>query len=350
MNQQYTDQTIRRIVYLESLKQSEVNKLSPRIKAIDALIKGLLIGDELVDLTVKDFNVLLEKVRQGVKAEITKFTNDLNETLVDVAVDTYEYESKSIDNAFDKVDLVVLAAAALLLKRKMIDKLVKLTPLSVKGAEGKTITDIFNDLANNNANKYVNHIKLARYQGKTNQQIAVMLRGTRKNGYKDGLMEVTSRQAKTIVKTTVQHSVMQGKSAFIADNQDVIAGERIIVILDSRTSPICRYEGHVKRLYKIGEGDRPPLHWDCRSTTVIVLKSGLGGGDVDQNEPYYSWLSRQHPDFQNDVLGKTKGELFRSGGLSADKFAQLQLDKNFKPLTLKEMREREPLAFKKAGL
>jgi hypothetical protein len=36
--------------------------------------------------------------------------------------------------------------------------------------------------------------------------------------------------------------------------------------------------------------------------------------------------------------------------LSADRFAQLQLDKNFAPMTLAEMKLLEPLAFKEAGL
>lgn len=47
MNEQYLNQTIRRIVYLESLKQSEINKLTPHIKAIDKLIKEQRINDAM---------------------------------------------------------------------------------------------------------------------------------------------------------------------------------------------------------------------------------------------------------------------------------------------------------------
>lgn len=356
MNEQYLNQTIRRIVYLESLKQSEINKLTPHIKAIDRLIKEQLLDDELTEMTIKSFSGVVTEIKQGVQAELVAYTDSVSVMLVDVAADTYAFEAKSIDAAFDGFKLasgIVVAE-----KAKILEKLVKNTPLAVKGSEGKTVTDLFNELANNESNKYINHIKLARYEGKTNQQIVQMIRGTRKNGYKDGLMEVTSRQAKTIVRTTVQHAAMQGKAEFAKDNADIIKGEKWLSTLDGRTSSQCRSLDGV--VFELGKGPRPPLHHNCRSTYLLVLLAEYAGrgninkraskdGPVD-NESYYSWLNKQPKDFQDDVLGETRGKLLRSGGLSADKFAALQLDKNFKPLTLAEMREREPMAFKKAGL
>ena len=356
MNEQYLNQTIRRIVYLESLKQSEINKLTPHIKAIDKLIKEQLLDDELTEMTIKSFNGVVTEIKQGVQAELVAYTDSVSVALVEAATDTYVFEAKSIDSAFDGFKLasgIVVAE-----KAKILEKLVKNTPLAVKGSEGKTVTDLFNELANNESNKYINHIKLARYEGKTNQQIVQMIRGTRKNGYKDGLMEVTSRQAKTIVRTTVQHAAMQGKAEFANDNADIIKGEQWLSTLDGRTSSQCRSLDGV--VFELGKGVRPPLHHNCRSTVLIVLKDEYAGrGNIDKraskdglvdNESYYSWLNKQPKEFQDDVLGETRGKLLRSGGLSADKFAALQLDKNFKPLTLAEMRQREPLAFKKAGL
>ena len=45
-----------------------------------------------------------------------------------------------------------------------------------------------------------------------------------------------------------------------------------------------------------------------------------------------------------------RGKLSREGGLTAERFAALQLDKNFKPLTLDQLKELEPLAFDRAGI
>lgn len=355
MNEQYLNQTIRRIVYLESLKQSEINKLTPHIKAIDKLIKELMLDDEMTELTLADFNKVMTQVKTGVAASLSSYTAAVGASLDAIAIDTYQFETKSLNNAFEGVKLSSKVDDK---KQAKIARLVSNTPLSVTGSEGKTVTDLFDELANNESNKYINHIKLARYEGKTNQQIVQMIRGTRKNGYKDGLMEVTSRQAKTIVRTTVQHAAMQGKAEFASDNSDIIKGEQWLSTLDGRTSSACRSLDQT--IFELGKGPRPPLHHNCRSTVLIVLKGQYAGrGNINKraskdgpvaNESYYSWLKKQPKDFQDDVLGETRGQLLRSGGLSADKFAQLQLDKNFKPLTLAEMREKQPLAFQKAGL
>ena len=355
MNEQYLNQTIRRIVYLESLKQSKINNLSAHIKEIDDLIKSLMLDEEMTDLTVAEFNKVLTSVKTGVAASLSSYTVAVGASLTGVAIYTYQFETKSLNNAFEDVKLSTKIDDK---KQAKIARAVNNTPLAVTGSEGKTVTDLFNELSKDTPNKYVNHIRLARYEGKTNQQIVQMIRGTRKNGYKDGLMEVTARQAKTIVRTTVQHAAMQGKAEFVKDNSDIIKGEQWLSTLDGRTSSQCRALD--QRVFKLGKGPRPPLHHNCRSTVLIVLKDQYAGrGNIDkraskdglvENQTYYSWLKKQPKDFQDDVLGETRGQLLRSGGLSADKFAALQLDKNFKPLTLDEMRSREPMAFKKAGL
>ena len=160
MNEQYLNQTIRRIVYLESLKQSEINKLTPHIKAIDKLIKEQLLDDELTEMTIKSFNSVVTEIKQGVQAELIAYTDSVSVTLVGAATDSYAFEAKSIDSAFDGFKLasgIVVAE-----KAKILEKLVKNTPLAVKGSEGKTVTDLFNELANNESNTYINQTKLAR--------------------------------------------------------------------------------------------------------------------------------------------------------------------------------------------
>jgi len=71
---------------------------------------------------------------------------------------------------------------------------------------------------------------------------------------------------------------------------------------------------------------------------------------VDAKQSYYDWLKTQDEHFQIDALGPTRAKLFRNGGLSAERFAQLNLGTNFEPLTLAEMRKLEPKAFERAGL
>ena len=53
---------------------------------------------------------------------------------------------------------------------------------------------------------------------------------------------------------------------------------------------------------------------------------------------------------QEAAPGPVRGKLFRDCRLDAERFAVLQLDKNFKPLTLDQLKGLEPLAVERVGL
>ena len=61
---------------------------------------------------------------------------------------------------------------------------------------------------------------------------------------------------------------------------------------------------------------------------------------------YQDWLKKQTVERQDDILGKTKGQLFRKGGLTLDRF----IDRNGRELNLAELRAKNAAAFAKAGL
>ena len=78
--------------------------------------------------------------------------------------------------------------------------------------------------------------------------------------------------------------------------------------------------------------------------------SGANDRGVVKNQTYYEWLKTQPAQFQDKVLGGTRGALFRNGGLNADQFSALQLNSNFLPMTLEEMASEAPEAFSQANL
>jgi hypothetical protein len=69
-------------------------------------------------------------------------------------------------------------------------------------------------------------------------------------------------------------------------------------------------------------------------------------GRVPAATSYDRWLRDQPASFQDDVLGKTKAQLFRKGELTLDRFVHRTGDE----LTLKELAQREADAFRRAGL
>jgi len=72
-----------------------------------------------------------------------------------------------------------------------------------------------------------------------------------------------------------------------------------------------------------------------------IAKGPNGTEIVPADMTYYEWLKTQPKEFQNDAIGPTRAKLLRDGGLDVEKFAKLNLGRDFTPLTLAQMREKE---------
>lgn len=204
-----------------------------------------------------------------------------------------------------------------------------------------------------------NAVRRAWGEGRTVQQLVQEIRGTRAKGYRDGLVNASRVQAQAVARTAVQHVASTARQTTWERNADVVQGYIWVSTLDTRTTTRCRsLDG---RKFKLGEGPKPPLHINCRSTTVAdvgpqfdFLDEGATrsaeNGPVDAKLTYYDWLKKQTPGFQDAAIGPTRGQLFRKGGLTSSEFSRLNLNRNFEPLTLDEMRKLEPEAFRRAGL
>jgi len=93
----------------------------------------------------------------------------------------------------------------------------------------------------------------------------------------------------------------------------------------------------------------PPRHWGCRSTSIPMLKGQdkLFGqrssidGPVDANLSFSDWLRDQPGDVQDDILGATRAELFRSKKIQVDRFT----DSRGNVLTLDELKRKDKALF-----
>ena len=194
------------------------------------------------------------------------------------------------------------------------------------------------------------------YLGETPTQIARAISGTKRNGYKDGLLEISRRAAQEMAKTAVMDMATQAKAAFNLANDDLIIGEEVVATLDSRTSPYCRANDSRVYLYADGPFPRPPYHrGGCRTTLSPVLSPEFdftragrtrpavgedGAQRVDASTSYYEWLKSQPASVQDDALGPVKADIFRNAGLTADEFRKAAAVGLNQPLTIDLLRKR----------
>lgn len=166
------------------------------------------------------------------------------------------------------------------------------------------------------------------------------------------------QQLQSVALTLTNHVATEARLDTFKANSDILDGWRWVSTLDSRTSAIC--QARDQEILPLDSPIKPPAHYRCRSTLVPVIKKQYAV-DVDFKRPavgvdgtqqvsaktsYQDWLAKQPSSFQKDVLGPTRAKLFKDGNLTLDKF----IDSDGNTLTLDELKQKEPQAFKRAGL
>jgi hypothetical protein len=173
-----------------------------------------------------------------------------------------------------------------------------------------------------------------------------------------GVMPLARKNAAAIVQTSIATVAAAARRATFKANADITNGIMQVSTLDGHTSLTCiAYSGATWDLdYEpIGENDLPynggvPRHFNCRSAEVAIMKTLREMGiDMDEPDPgmrassegpisakttFADFLKLKGADYQNEVLGAGRAELFRSGKMTTRDL----LDMKGRPLSLSALR------------
>lgn len=261
--------------------------------------------------------------------------------------------------------------------------------------EGRTMREWAASTARADVERIGRAVRIGVVQGQTTPEITRRVLGTGRTGA-GGATSVSRHNVEAVTRTAVNHFGNQARRELFEQNADIIKYELYQATLDSRTTPICQsLDG---KRFKVGEGRFPPVHMNCRSMRVPVLddqvlgerpmkpvterqllkefadSQGLGTvktraalprgtkgtfdafarkrtrqliGTVPATTTYQQFLTRQSASFQDEVLGPTRGALFRRGGQTLDQFVDQATGRQFSLDDLAKMHAR---AFRAAGL
>lgn len=233
---------------------------------------------------------------------------------------------------------------------------------------GKLLRDSVAELGPVRATRIRDAVRMGYLEGKPTAQIVREIRGTRAKGYTEGFVEVDRRHLETMVRSALSHTAASTRDRFFEENSDVLESQMWISTLDGHTSPACIARS--SKRYTIGERPKPighlvpwctshgcgagRIHYSCRSTAIALLpgQTRLYGtrasadGQVDANLSYGQWLKTQPAGVQDEVLGARRARLFRTGGLTIDKFTN---DRGTW-LSLEQLEALNKKAFERAGL
>lgn len=334
------DQSTRRQVFVQRFGASEARKLEVILKRVEAqLVK------ELQTLSIPRMSLLqqadaLARVRKIMTESLSQYGDQLVSDMRDfLAVET-EF-SYSLLNSVVKVD-------TLRPSREQLQSAME-SGMNAPVGKGLTLDDAVKAFEVNKTNEMSQLFRDGFVTGRTTDDLIQDVINT---------TGIQGRHAEALVRTSTNHMAAQARKITEEANSDIVDGFEVVATLDSRTTLIC---GGLDGKRFPHEAPRPPYHWSCRSTTIPFIKPefripGLDGDrpakgaegteQVSGDTKYGAWLRRQPAAFQDDILGKTRGALFRRGGIKIEQFT----DRNRATFTIDDLKRNNASSFEKANI
>lgn len=365
-NERLLDEAIRHAVELNKYSNHVVQRMIAVLNRADRrlfaeLIEALSRFDP-DSFTVQRLQDMLASVMQLNAAAFDAVQRELTQELRDFLVYAVDYERAMLVNAIPvRVPVATLAADQVY------------AAAMARPFQGVLLREALKDVSAQRAKTIRQRLAQGFVEGRTIPDMVRELRGTRAKGYADGLLQRSRRDIEAITRTAVSHMAGFARDRSMEANRDIVRAVRWVSTLDLRTTVEICVPRDGKLYHPVTHApidhDLPWLggagraHWNCRSTSVPVLRSWkeLTGVDIPEFTPesrasmdgqvpatmdYQTWLSKQSAARQDEVLGPTRGKLLREGGLGVKDL----YNHKGRFLSLAELRERDAKAFQSAGL
>lgn len=390
-NEIYRDAAIRNQIGVRRYSQGLTRRISSALEQADAELAAKLrerlatFAGSRVDVTSQRWKALLADIQKSRREVLGGVEATAQRELQELSTQEATRELNMLQTAVP-IEISFAAVAA-----PQLEAIVESKPF-----QGKLLADWFSGLKVGDASRLTQALQLGMLEGEPIDSIVRRIVGTRANQYTDGILSITRRDATAIVRTAVNHVSNEARGAVWEANDDIISAKVWTATLDGRTTVLCASrdgKGVPVGDNPLPEGVEPltppnatpPAHMNCRSVMVALIDGlGLIGdrpvvvdtrtrkqrevdfralakesgktiqeiraewaarvvGRVPSTTTYEQFLRRQSSKFQEEVLGVTKAQLFRNGGLRLDQF----VDRAGNELTLEELAKTAPEAFKR---
>lgn len=371
-NETIFDLTLRHEVAVRRFTRGEVRRVLELATRTDNEIAAKLLRELPDSFAATRLRELLADCRRLRRVLTNMLGESFNETLIQVAEGEQDAAAKNLRDSLPiEISMATVSAEAL-----------RVAALTTR-IHDKFLKEWWDKVADREQRRILDALRLGYAQGESIPEMVRRIRGTRAAGYADGIIAGTRRDIEAVVRTGINDVSNKVREQFFEANADIIACLRWTSTLDGRTTPICRArDGQMapvagkplpaNAVALDPPEARPPAHVGCRSVmTPIIDGVGVVGerpfvrgrrsigklrfptpeakrewieknvGRVPAETTYEEWIRKQPAEFQDDVLGPRRGELFREDGLTLDQF----VDHSGKEYTLKQLRGMYPSAF-----
>lgn len=345
LSDEIQDAITRHQIFLLRYSSGRAKEAEEYIDRISAFIKDKLADRELNSIEY----VRLKRLQD----EITDFSNEVLSDLGDKIVQ--DAEQLTIQETEWNIGNFGNLIGELITPPDTLDAQIAVFAGAILAAGGLNIRQSANRFRQSKLSQITQSIEDSVTLRETSEQVV---------GKVNALNQLHKKQAGVLLQTLSNHVSVQTRNIVMRENIGLFDGYEWVAVLDSRTSLICASRDG--KVYPLTDdpvkSPKPPAHFNCRSTITPKVKAGYedrvqkrsprtatgakGQTKVRQTTTYESWLRRQPASFQDEVLGKARGKLFRRAGLEISKF----VDFSGKTITLEELRKLEPEVFNRVKL
>lgn len=389
INEQIADKLTRHMVNLERFKAGEAKRIVEMLQRLARELEKEVLSSDLataVRLSTKQrrLTALLQQTRATIKTYFKDLNSEVEQSFYELAKIESEMARSMINNPIG-VEIASVALSPEQLKSIASDVMI----------EGARSSEFWSRQGEVLQQRFSDSMRQGMLRGEGVDELTRRVRGTKANAFKDGIMNITKRNAEALVRTSVQTVATKAQEELYLNNQDVIKGIQHRSTLDLRTTDICiarsgkvwllpdyKPDGHSITYETPGTN-----HWNCRSRPLPITKSweelGFEGiqtggrkardqteyfrnnlkkkfsaelkdgkitmddidnkvaglqssmnGYVPNDWNYETWLKTKSRAEQIEVLGKGKWKLWNQGKIT---LSQL-IDESGRPMTLKELR------------
>jgi len=288
-------------------------------------------------------DILKSNITSDVKPEVARFGKEL---LSHQKTSLLEFSTSQLDFQTDNLNKELKSFYRIQRPRSK-ELLAEITGPNIKGV--KSITENIKNISSGELVRIQTKVKAGLAAGASSNDIINDVLKTTK---------LTEGQARALTRTSITSTQTLAITKVAEANSHVIKGFVFTAVLDARTSPICSF--HNGKIYDVSDSRfKPPLHWNCRSSLVPLIKSKSElakektnrinktnlakkkpeslTGIAPKIESFGAWLKRQPFDIQTKLLGTMdKANLFREGKLKYEQF----ITQKGKGLSIQALRNR----------
>lgn len=257
----YRNDLIEHKSLMEGQKTRVANEIISILQSILPSIKGLA-----ATATSSNIEKVVSDIKKIIDENFDKLTPELQTQMLELGYYEAEIQEALLENALSKGSELSISGVG----KETLKTAILSTPI-----QGLLFQDGLENASNDVKRQVETAVRIGVLNGETAEQVKRRVTAN---------YNIAEKRMVSYIRTAIQNAV--NVSTLETYKKNGIKKYKYVAILDSRTTKQCQSLNG--KIFVIGEGPFPPVHYNCRSFTIPIIEGVELGDEIDEN--YAGWL------------------------------------------------------------